>query len=102
MDFVNKTFAQLSDLLKSMTPGARITTGLLLLVVVVSLAFLFQHQTSTPDAYLMGGEPFAPSQFGAMEAAFHKAGLNGYEIDGSRIKVPRGQQAAYMAALADE
>lgn len=50
----------------------------------------------------MGGEPSAPSQFGAMEAAFHKAGLKGYEFDGSRVKVPHEQPAAYMAALADE
>jgi flagellar M-ring protein FliF len=37
-----------------------------------------------------------------MEAAFAKAGLNSYEIEGNRIRVPRGQQSAYMGALADE
>ena len=36
-----------------------------------------------------------------MTAAFGKAGLNEYEFEGNRIKVPRGKQADYMAALAD-
>ncbi len=41
MDFINKAFAQLADLSRSMTPGARITSVLLLVLVVVSLAYLF-------------------------------------------------------------
>jgi flagellar M-ring protein FliF len=36
-----------------------------------------------------------------MEAAFGKANLSGYTIEGSRIHVPHGQQPAYMAAAAD-
>ena len=34
-------------------------------------------------------------------AAFSKAHLEGYVIEGSKIRVPHGQQAAYMGALAD-
>jgi flagellar M-ring protein FliF len=101
MDFLNKAFAQISDLFRSMTPAARITTGLLLVVVVVSLVYLFDHQMSGPDAFLMGGEPIPASELQAMESAFGKAGLTGYVVEGNRIRVPRGQQAAYMAALAD-
>ena len=36
-----------------------------------------------------------------MEAAFGKAGLNGFTIEGGRVKVPHAQRAAYLAALAD-
>ena len=61
MDIFNKAFAQLSDLFRSMTPGARITAGLLLVVVVVSLGYLFRYQTSAADAYLMNGEPIPAS-----------------------------------------
>ena len=49
----------------------------------------------------MNGEPLPASDLPAMEAAFDKAKLNTLRIDGTRIRVPRGQQAAYMAALAD-
>ena len=36
-----------------------------------------------------------------MEGAFGKAGLNGFTIEGGRVKVPHAQRAAYLAALAD-
>ncbi len=102
MDFLNRAVTQLADLFKSLSPGARITSALLLVVVVVSLAYLFQSHTAGPDAFLMGGEPFASSQLPAMEAAFAKAALSSYQIDGNRIRVPRGQQSLYMGALADD
>ncbi len=101
MDFLNRAFAQLTDLFKSMTPGARITAGLLLVVVVVSVGFLFNEQVAGPDAYLMGGEPFSSNQLRDMQLAFSKAGLEGYQIEGARVRVPRGQQSKYMAALAE-
>jgi flagellar M-ring protein FliF len=102
MDFLNKGFAQLADLFRGMTPGARLLAGLLLAVVVVSVGYLFNHGYSRGDGYLMGGRPIAPDELPAMEAAFDKAGLTSYEIEGNRIRVPLGQQSAYMGALADE
>lgn len=101
MDSFNKAFSQLADLFRSMTPGARITSGLLLAVVVVSLGYLFANRTYGPGVYLMNGESFPPALLHDMEAAFAKAGLPPAEIEGTRIRVPRGQQTAYMGALAD-
>jgi flagellar M-ring protein FliF len=101
MDFLNKAFAQLADLFRSMTPGARITSALLLAVVVISLGYLFTQHSYGPSVYLMNGESFPPSLIHDMEAAFALAGLAPAEIEGTRIRVPRGQQTAYMAALAD-
>src|SRR5690349_4748639 len=101
MDFLNKSIAQLGDLFRSMTPGARITAGLLLAVVVVSMGYLFQHSASGPDAYLFGGEPLPDRDLTRVEAAIAKAGLSDYEREGNRIRVPSGQQAKYLAAVAD-
>ena len=102
MDFFNKAFAQVSDLFRSMTPGARITAGLLLTVVVVSLAFLFNRQSASADAYLLGEQgAFTAGEMSSMQAAFGKANLSGYVVEGNRIRIPRGQQAAYLGALAD-
>ncbi len=101
MDFLNKSFAQLSDLFKSMTPGARITAGLLLAVVVISLGYLFTHEFSGPNIDLLNGVPVAPGELGAMESAFHAAGLSDYDVRGTQVLVPKGKKAAYMAALAD-
>ncbi len=101
MDFLNQTFSQVTELFRSMTPGTRITAALLLIVVVASLGYLFTMQVSGPGVYLMGGESFPAGRLQAMEAAFAKAGLSSYEIEGSRIRIPRGQQAEYIGALAD-
>jgi flagellar M-ring protein FliF len=99
MDFLNRALAQVRDLFLSMTPGARITAGLLLAVVVISLAYLL-HGGVGGDTYLFGGASFTPSEQQAMETAFGKAGLNGFEFVGGKVRVPRGQQNVYIAALA--
>lgn len=101
MDFLNQAIAQVSELFRSMTPGARVTAGLLLAVVVISFGYLFQHSAAGPDAYLFGGEALPDGQLTRVEAAIAQAGLSGYVREGNRIRVPSGQQAAYLAAVAD-
>lgn len=101
MDFVNQTINQLRDLFGSMTPGARLTAGLLLAVVVVSLGYLVNQGTSGPDTYLFGAEPLTSSQIARMEGAMSQAGLGDYTVEGNHIKIPRGQKATYIAAIAD-
>ena len=101
MDFLNKSVAQVAELFRTMTPGARITAGLLFAVVVISLGYLFQHGTAGPDAFLFGGEPLADGELNRIEGAIAQAGLSGHVREGNRIRVPGGQQAAYMAAVAD-
>jgi flagellar M-ring protein FliF len=101
MDFLNKSFAQVADLFRSMTPGARITAGLLLAAVVVSLGYLFNHQMTGADAFLLGGHAFSANEVPQVESALAAAGLKDYQWDGNRMRVPRHQQPAYVAALAE-
>lgn len=101
MDFLNKAFAQLSELFRSMSPGARLTSGLLLAMVLVSGGFLFNHQVTGGDAYLLEGQHFSTAELQTIESAFGQAGLNGYDIDAGRVRVPRSQRAKYLAALVD-
>ncbi len=102
MDFINKAFAQLTDLFRSMTVGARITTALLLVVVVVSLAYLFRYHAAGPGLYLLGGRSFSSEEQQAMEGAFGKAGLKGWTIEGGgRVRIPRGQEDKFLAALSE-
>lgn len=101
MDFLSRAYAQGSELFKSMTLGARITSGLLLAVIVISLAYLIQGQVDGPDTYLFGAQAFSSAEITSMEAAFSKAGLGGYLVEGSKVRIPRGEQAAYVAALAE-
>jgi flagellar M-ring protein FliF len=101
MDFVNQAYAQLLELLRSMSAGTRIATALLLVVVAVSLVYLFQYHVAGGDEFLLGGRPFTQSELTAIEAAFAKAGLGKSQVVGSQIRIPRGQKDAYLAALAD-
>ncbi len=99
MDFLNQSFAQVKELFLSMSPGARITSALLLAVVVISLGYLFTHEIAGPNVYLLGGEMFSASDINSMATAFSQEGLDSYEIEGNRIRVPRNQRGQYMAAL---
>lgn len=102
MDFLNQALAQVNNLFRSMSMGARIVAGLLLAVIVVSLAYLFNHQMAGPDAYLLGGEAIDATEINAVTSALGQAGLTSFQVDGNRIRVPRGEEATYMAALAEE
>jgi flagellar M-ring protein FliF len=101
MDFVNKAYAQLAELFRSLTPGSRIAAGLLLAVVVISIVYLFQFQASGGDEFLLGGRPFSASELTQIEAAFAKASLGKSVLEGSRVRIPRGQKDVYLAALAE-
>lgn len=92
MDFLNKAFAQFNDLFRSMSPGGRITAGLLLVVAVVSVGYLFQSETGGGDEYLFGSESIPGPTLEKMRLAFGKAGLNGFTFDGDRLKVPRANE----------
>lgn len=102
MNFLNQFAKQLSELVESMTPAARVTAGLLLAVVVVSVGFLFKQSTAGSDEYLFGAEPLSSVEIDAMTAAISKAGLNEYDLVGNRIRVPRGKRHEYIAAIAAE
>lgn len=101
MDFLNQAINQVSELFRSMTPGARITAGLLLAVVVVSFGYLFQYQSAAPDEFLFGGQFLTDGQLVQIEAALGQAGLDDFERQGNRILVPRGRRSDYLAAIAD-
>jgi flagellar M-ring protein FliF len=101
MDFLNKASTQFVDLFRSMTPAARLTAGLLAAVIVVALVMLFQFKNESADDYLLGGRPFMAGELTAVQRALAEAKLQNWELEGNRIKIPRGQKAVYIAALAE-
>ncbi|MGD9126222.1 MAG: hypothetical protein PVH19_02485 [Planctomycetia bacterium] len=102
MDFLNQVARQISELFRSMTPGAKIAVALLLAVLGVSLFFLFSNKISGGGDYLFAGESFSATQIQKMEAAFGAEGLSGYQSvpggGGFKVKV-EGNKASYIAAL---
>lgn len=98
---MNQSINQLRDLFLSMTPAARITSALLLAVIVVSLGYLFQQHQAGGNDFLFSGQFLEPSDADRVEAAIAQAGLSGYKREGGRISVPSGQKAEYLAAVAN-
>lgn len=101
MGFLNQTFAQIRDLFGSMTPASRITATLLVGVIVISLAFLFQGYSSGAEEPLFGGELLQPREADRVETALGQAGLEVLPRQSGRIMAPRGKKAAYLAAIAN-
>jgi flagellar M-ring protein FliF len=100
MDFLQKGYAWARDLYGSLTPGTRFLAILLLVASAGSLGWLFYLPLHSPDGYLLGGRPFTASELPAIQAAFDKAGLTGAVVEGNRIRVPKGQENAYVGAMA--
>jgi flagellar M-ring protein FliF len=100
MDFLSRSMAQLRDLFASMTPAARITSTLLLGVIVVSLGYLFRGYAGGSKEYLFNGQMLEPNEANRIEGVLAEAELTGWERQGDRILVPRGEKAAYLGAIA--
>jgi flagellar M-ring protein FliF len=101
MDFLNKAMSQLADLFKSMSPGSRITAGMLVVAIVVSLTYLFVFQVNTASEFLFGSREFSQPELDAMVSAFAAANLDKFHIVGHRIQVPRAKLVDYLQALSD-
>lgn len=101
MDFLYKTFDQLRDLWKSMTPSARLASGLMAGVIVASALWLVRGTPDKSDHSLFGGREFSQAEIAKMVSAFSKANLSGWEIVGNRIQVNGVMKHKYLAALAE-
>ena len=99
MNFLNTALRQVAELFQSMTPAARITTGLLLVVIVVSFGFLFQSKTESPQ-HLLFGTSLTNTEISALEVAFSQENLNSWKTQGNRILVPPSERHSYLTAAA--
>lgn len=100
MDFLNKAYGQVVDLFKSMTPAARLTTGLLVAVIGISLLFLFRQHAESADEVLFPGRTLTGDEIASMTAAFAQDNLNGWDAAGNQLRVPHSKRHIYLAALA--
>jgi len=67
----------------------------------LSVGYLSTHQNTSADSDLMPSVSVPATHLPIMVAAFDKAKLTGFAVRGTSIFVPRGQEAAYMAALVE-
>jgi len=81
-----------------MTPGSRAVAGLLLLVIAASAVYLHVCPLTPATESLLGEQALAPDELGRIQLALADAGMSCDTAD-SRILIPRGRRAEYMAAL---
>ena len=46
----------------------------------------------------MGGEPMSSEEINTAVGVLGEAGLKNFQVEGTRIRVPRGEEATYTAA----
>src|SRR5262245_56760776 len=71
----------------------------LALVGCVAFACRLIWPSSAEMVYLLVGQEFTPAELQTISHSLEVEGLGAFELDGSRIKVPRDQFARYAAAL---
>jgi flagellar M-ring protein FliF len=99
MNPLNQITKQISELIASMTPAARIMAGLLFATIVVSLGWIVSLQQGNSYEYLLGGQVMTESELKKAEQSFGIAALADYQRDGMRLKVPKGTKDLYLKAL---
>lgn len=72
---------------------------MLLVLIVVSLGYLFTQQSSGSKRYLYGSHEFSRDDIMAMQNAFGVANLDDYEFVGGRVRVPARRFNDYIQAL---
>jgi flagellar biosynthesis/type III secretory pathway M-ring protein FliF/YscJ len=100
MNNLQKALARMVVLLRMMSPQARMVTAVLLVLIVVSGAYLLNVGVSGDRVLLLGDTSLSPNELIAMRAAFAQAKLDDFSVEGDHIFVPRAQQSQYLAALA--
>ena len=101
MDLLNRAMQRAAELLNTMTPRTKVAALALSGMLALCALVLLFAPSSGPAVFLLGGHAFSTSELPAVQAAFAKAGLSDFEVSGGQIRIPRGKQAQYLAALAD-
>lgn len=70
-------------------------------ISAVSAAWIIREEPALGRVALLSGTPLPTSELALMEAAFDRAKLTDYSIEGGRILVPKHRQSGYMRALVD-
>lgn len=99
MNTLSDIAKQLSELVTSLSPSARIMAGLMVGVIVVSLGWIVSSEMSGDYESLLGGVSLTNTELDRIEAAFGDAQLRDYQREGRQIRIPNGQKDVYLKAL---
>jgi flagellar biosynthesis/type III secretory pathway M-ring protein FliF/YscJ len=98
VELLNTSYSNLSQRLRDLSAGARLTILFLLLLVLASIWIMLPSGEGNEE-YLFGGREFSSLELANMEQAFATANLNESRIVGSRMRIPRTKKSQYLASL---
>ncbi len=101
MNFFNQSIEQMREAFKVMPMQSRVITVMLVAAIAIGLGFLVRGSSGSTHEVLFGGRTLGEQEIDAVELAFSSAGLNSWEREGRRIRIPKDSRAAYLAALQD-
>ena len=99
MNFFKQSSDQAREAFSAMPMQSRIISVMLAAAIAIGLAFLVRGVDTESSTYLFGGKSFGEHELDAIELAFSKAGLNDWQREGRRIKIPSDGKSTYLAAL---
>jgi len=101
MNFLRQSTDQARQVFLSMPMQSRVIAMMLVAVIAIGLAFLVRGSDTKSTEYLFGGRSMGEQEMDSIEVALSAAGLNDWEREGRRIKVPKDAKSTYLAALGD-
>lgn len=99
MDTFNRTFSQFQSLYQSMSPTGRAFLVALPLLVAAAFGVLLWDGESSSHVPLSWNQAFTLEEISNAQQTLQEAGLDDFKVEGSRILVPRGEEAKYNAVL---
>lgn len=101
MSLIRQSTDQAREVFASMPMPSRIISVMLAITIAIGLSFLVRDSGSANMQSLFGGRSLDEQELVAIELAFGRAGLNGWEREGRRISIPTETRSDYLAALED-
>jgi len=102
MEFARKSWTQISDIYRTMSPSSRLTLVLLCGMVVLSLGYLLFVSGEDDTTYVLNGLEFQSVDLANAERVLEAQGLTDFRIKGNRIAAPKSEMYRYNAALAEQ
>jgi flagellar M-ring protein FliF len=99
MEWLTKAGNRAAAFLQSLSPTARVMVGISLLAIGGGLLYLSSAAFQERSEYLLGGRSFSDREIDRIQTAFARAGLNGWQVEQKRIRLPRSERHLYLAAL---
>ena len=101
MNLLRQSTDQARQVFLSMPMQSRVIAMMLVAVIAIGLAFLVRGSDTSSTEFLFGGRSMGEQEMDSIEVALSAAGLNNWEREGRRIKVPKDAKSNYLAALGD-